>query len=218
MTVGPLAVRRCAQTPCCRRFLPTPSRAAKTDNQDRLNRQDGPAVGLDVSQEMLRAGERVPSATFHCRNVATSRASLEHTADLITCFRFELNADPSDRQAELRWMRDQLANGGVIILNNHGAARSHKILLFAIRRHRSAGRRLAGKCLFGPRRATVGQGCRSSWVRIQGFGYLGGTFMNWLGFARMSRILELLGRIPLLHRFAEDQIYTLCKAEMAGGL
>jgi SAM-dependent methyltransferase len=177
------------------------------------------SVGVDVSSEMLRrAAERVPSATFQCRNVATSPASLEHKADLITCFRFLLNADPADRRAALRWMRDQLADGGVIILNNHGAARSHKIILFALRRRWSAGRRLAGNVLSDRAVQLLVKEAGLDVVRIQGFGYLGGTFLKWLSFERMSKIQELLGRIPLLHRLAEDQIYTLCKAGDDGRL
>ncbi len=80
-------------------------------------------VGLDVSEDMLKtAREKVSGALFLRGDLTRERTILDREApfDLITGFRFLLNAEPELRQAAVGALVPLLAKGGLLIVNNHG--------------------------------------------------------------------------------------------------
>lgn len=77
-------------------------------------------IGVDVSSAMLEiARRRCPAARFIEGDVTLDPELLTDSADVITAFRFLLNAEPPLRAAALDWMRDRLAPSGVVIVNFH---------------------------------------------------------------------------------------------------
>jgi SAM-dependent methyltransferase len=98
------------------------------------------AVGIDVSEAMAeRARSRVPAATVLCRDIAAAGAPVEGSYDLITAFRFLLNAEPALRTAALAALARRLRDpSSVLVVNNHGNLWSHKALLWPV--HQAAGR------------------------------------------------------------------------------
>lgn len=75
----------------------------------------GTVVGVDVSDSMLSCA-RVPE-NVRLLNVDLTRKSLGDTFDVITAFRFFLNADERLRTEALRAIHKHLRQGGVLICN-----------------------------------------------------------------------------------------------------
>jgi len=77
-------------------------------------------VGIDVSPDMLAlAGARCPRARLIRGDVTTTPGLAPGPFDLITAFRFFLNAEPSLRSAVLAWMRASLQPRGLVVANFH---------------------------------------------------------------------------------------------------
>jgi SAM-dependent methyltransferase len=169
------------------------------------------AAGLDVSQEMLtRAASKQQAVQLYCRDVGVDPSPLEEPVDLVTVFRFVLNADPDDRTAALRWLRRQLRDDqSRVVLNNHGNLWSHKLVPYLLRRMLSRHPRVTGNLMSGRalERMLASAGFRV--VGRRGFGFLGAHIANTLGAARSRRLQRFMNRIPFVDRFAEDQVYVL---------
>jgi ubiquinone/menaquinone biosynthesis C-methylase UbiE len=85
-----------------------------------LSRSYDSPVGIDISPAMLAlAGERCPHATVVLGDVTTTPTLAPGPFDLITAFRFFLNAEPELRSAALEWMRGALQPGGLVVANFH---------------------------------------------------------------------------------------------------
>lgn len=78
-------------------------------------------TGIDTSSGQLQAvRQKDPDAVLICGNVVTEPVLLRgREFDLITCFRLLLNLEPENRLPILRAIRDLLAPGGHLIVNNH---------------------------------------------------------------------------------------------------
>ncbi len=77
-------------------------------------------VGIDISPDMLAlARERCPQATVVLGDVTTTPGLAPGPFDLITAFRFFLNAEPDLRNEVLTWMRGSLQPGGLVVANFH---------------------------------------------------------------------------------------------------
>ena len=91
-------------------------------------------VGVDVSDRMLAiARQRVPTATLEERDI--TRGSHEgEPFDLVTAFRFFLNAEPDLRQDALRALHARVKDDGVLIVNLHGNPWSMRAVGATVRR------------------------------------------------------------------------------------
>jgi SAM-dependent methyltransferase len=78
-------------------------------------------TGIDVSAEMLKlARQRCRrSALIRCDVTRGESPELDGEIDLVTTFRFLLNAEPALRSAALRWIRAVLIPGGHLVANFH---------------------------------------------------------------------------------------------------
>ena len=85
-----------------------------------LSRHYDSPVGIDISPDMLAlARDRCPRATVVLGDVTTTPALAPGPFDLITAFRFFLNAEPDLRSAALEWMRGALRPDGIVVANFH---------------------------------------------------------------------------------------------------
>ena len=90
-----------------------------------LSRYFSSPVGIDISPDMLAlAHDRCPSAKVILGDVTTVPDLAPGPFDLITAFRFFLNAEPSLQSEALAWMRDSLRPGGLVVANFHLNPRS----------------------------------------------------------------------------------------------
>jgi SAM-dependent methyltransferase len=85
-----------------------------------LSRYFPSPVGIDISPDMLaRARDRCPRATLILGDVTTTPGLARGPFDLITAFRFFLNAEPELQSEVLAWMRDSLRPRGLVVANFH---------------------------------------------------------------------------------------------------
>jgi SAM-dependent methyltransferase len=77
-------------------------------------------VGIDISPDMLAlARVRCPQARLILGDVTSTPGLASGPFDLITSFRFFLNAEPSLQSEVLTWMRDSLRPQGLVVVNFH---------------------------------------------------------------------------------------------------
>lgn len=87
----------------------------------------GRSVGVDISAEMLHvARKKVPRARFLQMDVTAPGSVLPGRFDLITAFRFFLNAQPALREAALEKLAGALAPGGRLVINVQANVPSHR--------------------------------------------------------------------------------------------
>jgi SAM-dependent methyltransferase len=85
-----------------------------------LGRYFPASVGIDISPHMLAlARARCPQAKLILGDVTTTPGLASGPFDLITAFRFFLNAEPSLQRDVLAWMRESLRPGGLVVVNFH---------------------------------------------------------------------------------------------------
>ncbi|MEY2548642.1 MAG: hypothetical protein QOD64_1224 [Verrucomicrobiota bacterium] len=108
------------------------------------------SVGIDVSPEMLKiARTKVRRSELFCCDL-TSDATVGDKYDLITAFRFFLNAEPNMRLGVLKALAVRLRNeNSRLVFNNHGNPWSIKAIAWPIHRVRQwlRGRETAGNYL-----------------------------------------------------------------------
>lgn len=85
-----------------------------------LNRYFPSPVGIDISPDMLAlARARCSRAALILGDVTTTPDLAPGPFDLITAFRFFLNAEPSLRSQALAWMGKSLRPNGIVVANFH---------------------------------------------------------------------------------------------------
>ena len=87
-----------------------------------LEARFGSAVGLDISPDMLEnARPKVEKATLVCGDATRDPDVVDGDFDLITSFRFFLNAQPELRDEAMAWLASKLRDErSVLFFNMHG--------------------------------------------------------------------------------------------------
>lgn len=179
----------------------------------RITRKLGPyfesAVGLDISAAMLeRARAQTTGINFVEANIAIQPDVVSGPFDLVSSFRFLLNAETADRALALRWIRERLRDGASrVLINNHGNLWSHKALSHSWRLAQGqAGRRVSGNVL--AHREAMALFRETGFVvdRRLGLGVVPGRGIDRIGYDRMLRWER---RLWPLSRMGVDQIYVL---------
>lgn len=176
------------------------------------------SAGLDISESMVSvAREKYPYLEFLVGDFTNQPHVAGDDYDLITAFRFVLNADESDRIAALRWFRSLLRDeSSRIILNNHSAAASHKAIPYVLRRLR--GRiRTTGRILSHREISRMADAAGLRIVEKRGLGVIGAKSMSILGPDRSLRIQRFLADRFVAGLIGEDQIYVLAPGGDVGG-
>ena len=170
------------------------------------------ATGIDVSPAMLeRARARVASARLIQRDITVPGAALEGPYDLVTAFRFVLNAEPELREAGVRslarCLRDERSR---LVINTHGNPYSYKGLVVPIRRW--LGRRGGEENLMpAGELADLLRAAGLEVVERHGMGLVPAPI--WRGRAGLAvRTERLLAGIPLLSRLGVNQV-LVCRLE-----
>lgn len=168
-------------------------------------------VGVDISQPMLNeACRRLPSAKFVQGDVIADPSLATGNFDLVTSFRFLLNADPPDRPAALKWLRSQLRDASSrAIVNNHSNLWTHKAITHSLRQLKSRGRSVTGNVLSHRQMVALVRDAGFSVESVHGMGHLGGHTLRVVPFEMMLRLQSRLRELPALERLGEDQLYVL---------
>ena len=183
-------------------------------------------VGVDTSAgQLAEAARKAPDALLvHGNLVAEPELLGDRRFDLITAFRLLLNLEPGNRVPILRALRQRLAPGGYLIVDNHMnrwsvlgvlALLAHRVLGMPRKPDVPPGRRGIINTLSERevRRAMADAGLEV--IEVRRLFLLPGHGRAMPLPARPLVALEAaLGRVPLLNRLSKNQIYV-CRA--AGG-
>lgn len=175
------------------------------------------ATGIDISQEMLaRAQRRIRRASLRCVDITTEDAAIEASYDLITAFRFFLNAEPELRLAALTALSRRLRNGDSrLVLSVHGNAHSYKALGAPVRLLR----RLGGKPDWGHLTSLreVDRCLDASGLEVcdsSAVGILPPAVLALLPYHLRVRVEQALAKVPGVRRFGVD-LLLVCRLKDA---
>ncbi len=170
------------------------------------------ATGIEISSTMAeRARSRIANAKIHCMDITAKGQAIEDSYDLITAFRFVLNAEHELRAAALKALAARLRDdSSLLIFNNHGNTFSHKFALWPYHglrrgfgRHHSSGNYLANR--------TVYKLVRDAGLRIEqvfGAGLLGGKLSKFLPASFASSIEHTAASSRLFRPILVNQMYV----------
>jgi SAM-dependent methyltransferase len=163
-------------------------------------------VGVDISEPMLvEARRKVPFARVLQMDVTTGKNTLGRF-DVVSLFRFLLNAEPHLREGALAWIRSALSENGVLIANNHLNSASPLGLLLRLRNRQLGTRRHNVLSDTDVHALMAAHGLKIT--RSFGFGFIP-MFRGRIILPRMLLLYIEKGlmALPFLQRFAKDRIY-----------
>lgn len=161
-----------------------------------------------------RARLRLRATEVLCRDITVGGGEVEGKYELITAFRFFLNAEPGLRVAALAALAARLQDDrSLLVFNNHGNILSVKIIGWPYHRLRRIGRGWQPRGNYlrhgQVKQLLAGAGLRI--VRVIGLGVLGGKLFSCLRWETGLRWERRLSASPVVSRFGQDQIYVVCR-------
>jgi len=169
------------------------------------------ARGIDLSPAMLEIARRkVRRADLLCVDI-TGDDTVEGRYDLITAFRFLLNAEPELRLPALEGLARRLKDDrSRLLLDNHGNSTSYKALRWPNHwlrtgqpRPESAGNLLRHKDVLA-----VLDRCGLVVEQSYGYGFLGGAGLRALPEALVRAVERTLAGRPVIERAGVHQLYV----------
>ncbi|KAA1425352.1 class I SAM-dependent methyltransferase [Mumia zhuanghuii] len=132
------------------------------------------AYGIDTSAAMAtHARARVPTAEISIRDITLPGTAIERQYDVVTAFRFVLNARRELATAALTALRRRLRDDrSILVFNNHGNVMSHRAVLYPLHHLRATEEPVT---LLRDR--TIREMCRQAGLiteRVEGCGLWGG--------------------------------------------
>jgi SAM-dependent methyltransferase len=99
-------------------------------------------TGIEISQAMCDiAAQKVKRAKILCADILSAGGPVEEKYDLITTFRFFLNADLSLRLSAMKALAARLRDKqSLLVFNNHGNLWSHKLMMWPYYRLKQMGK------------------------------------------------------------------------------
>jgi SAM-dependent methyltransferase len=170
------------------------------------------SVGVDVSAEMISAARRnVRKSTLLQGDITTEPVLADCKFDLVTAFRFILNAEPALRLSAMQELASRLASpASVLVFTNHGNLLSHKLLLAPLhlsRRGRQYGSR-QGNYLTHLQVKLLVQRAGLRIENVYGYGLYSARALDVLSYGRLLKWEAKAANTPGLHRLGCDRLYV----------
>jgi SAM-dependent methyltransferase len=176
-----------------------------------LEQRVGTATGIDAAPEMLElARTRLTRATLICGDVTVDPAVLPGRYDLITAFRFFLNAGEPLRSGVLEVLHRVLADDGILVFNVHSNAWSLRALSVLFRRHVLRQGWWNQRSPRQVRRELRAHGFRV--VELHGYNFLTGKGSRLLPAAAVPRLERSLARVRPLRYLGVNLLFVCRKA------
>lgn len=173
------------------------------------------STSIEISPDMIAvARPKLARTTLLCADITAPGAPVEGSYDLITAFRFVVNAEPALRLAGLRALAARLRDRtSLLVFNNHGHLPSHKLLMYPVHRFRRRGAAWTpdGNYMTDAAVRRLANQAGLEVVARMGCGLLSARGARTLGFNRAVRWEKSLARGPL-HRFGGNQLYVARRA------
>jgi SAM-dependent methyltransferase len=169
------------------------------------------ATGIEISRTMLSmAAKRVRRATLLCKDITTNMNDIEGHYDLITAFRFLLNAEPDLKLAAIRELAKRLKGPeSRLVINVHGNPFSYKAILIPYNWSRAV---LKGNELRGymTKRQAVSVITAAGLVveQIIGMGFISGRILKLFPWSMALSIERRLVGVPFFQAFAVNQLFV----------
>ncbi len=174
------------------------------------------STGVEVSEAMLEvAGQKVRHAQLVRADITVDPNAVPGPFDLITAFRFVLNAEPELRRLAFHRLGGLLRDErSMLVFNNHINLWSYKLGTWPKQRLSPSARR-------GPYRPNfltdsairrLGSELGLAVQRVAGFGFLSRRALSLVPFDRLLAAERGLARVHPLKRFGVDQIYIARRA------
>jgi SAM-dependent methyltransferase len=148
-------------------------------------------TGIEISESMCElARKKLTRANILCRNILAPDAEVEGKYDLITAFRFFLNAEPELRLPVLSALKTRLRDrDSLLVFNNHGNLWSHKLLLWPYHRIRrfGKGRSTTGNYLSHAEIIPLLQSAGLQLISVMGCGFYSAKVAGMLGGPRAEQ-------------------------------
>lgn len=166
------------------------------------------ATGVDVSSSMLSlAKRRVRKAQLVCADVTREDILPADHYDLVTAFRFFLNAGTALREDALKAIRRALVNEGILIMNIHRNLVSLRLMGYLFRRYLQ-GEALNVSSLWSMRRLLARHGFDV--LEVMGTGWATPQMYRLLGRPWCSRIERFATAAPILPYLAGN-LLLVCR-------
>lgn len=170
------------------------------------------AVGIEISPAMIENAERkLKRGRMLCADITAPGAPIEGRYDLITAFRFFLNADPDLRSAAMNSLAVRLRDeSSRLIFNNHGNLWSHKLAMWPFHVICRVGQGVVSEgnymTLEQARRLADEAGLVIE--KVMGCGILGPKSQWIIPFERLLAIEARFGKTAFASRFGVNQMYV----------
>ncbi|MBU2676865.1 MAG: methyltransferase domain-containing protein [Gammaproteobacteria bacterium] len=172
------------------------------------------ATGIEISPEMVRIAQKyVKDASLQCRDITSEDAEIENKYDLITTYRFILNAEPALRVAGFKALAARLKDqSSRLVFSNHGNPWSYKALMWPVHFGRQLlfGKKREGNYLTRRQTRAVLDAAGLEIVDVTGVGFISAKIVKLLPFSWCQKTEATLAGKPLLQRLGVNQLYV-CK-------
>ena len=171
------------------------------------------SYGIDINQSMLdRAAEKIKLTTLIQGDVTQDETLIDGKFDLITTFRFVLNANPELRDSALKILSNNLcSNDSWLIFNMHTNKYSYAFisylwyLIFGQSQDKDTKRYLSkSDCI------KIANNAGLDVVMIKGLGFMSGKLARILPSMLIENIEIFLAKVPLFNLLGTDLIF-FCK-------
>lgn len=169
------------------------------------------ATGIEISEDMVAlARAKVDQAEIICQDITLPETPVEGQYDLITTFRFVLNAESALRVVGLKALAARLRNEkSILVFNNHGNFLSPKLIMWPVHRLKRFGKVYVPKGNYMTNREAH-EIAAAAGLRIEktiGYGLLTEKLSCLFSFETALRIDRFLSSIPGLNRLGVNQLY-----------
>jgi SAM-dependent methyltransferase len=169
------------------------------------------AIGIDVSNAMLKlASRRLHSAKLVQVDITSDETNSERQYDLISCFRFVLNAEANLREAAMGQLALRLRGPKArLVLNVHGNLWSYKLISMPYRWIRAvlSGSRPAGY-MTNKEVIRLLEQTGLEVEHIFGFGFLSGKILRIVPWSTALWVERKLWDVGLVQAFGVDQVFV----------
>ena len=170
------------------------------------------ATGIEISQAMAElARKKLVKGRVICADITNDAEEIEGRYDLITAFRFILNAEPPLRVRALKALAARLKDEtSVLIFNNHSNLFSHKLLLWPLHKLRRLGKgyQTEGNYMINVQARRLADEAGLTIGRVLGCGVLSAKALRLMPFDTVRRLEKQLARRPMLRPFCGNQMYV----------
>lgn len=170
------------------------------------------ARGVEISAAMLEiARQKVERAELVQADLTAANAPVEGRYDLITAFRFFLNAEPALRLKAMRALAVRLKDDrSRLIFNVHASIPSHKLLLWPKHRLQAAISRQQGLWNYmtqGQVRQLLGEAGLEI-EEVFGYDLFSGKSLYFVSYDKLLTLEQRLAGQPLIQRLGAHQLYV----------